>query len=268
MSLESSVLGALRAHRELGLSASASLVSLTERSFQLQDGDSRFLVKWIADSDTWGQNEIRANMALVQLADAPAPRMVSTVEVAGATIACWEWLAGTDLRVHSRELLPTAFAQLGRFHLARRHHGPLCSPTTGKAYGTIEALLAHELALLSASLDGAIRASCAPFFGLLGQAGYPTIVHGDMHPGNILSCADGLRFVDWAYSLSSLNLFDLSYIQSVPLAGDSEAAWWAIGPQEARAILPAYFQASGLDAANYPRDAQGRHGVDGVTVTL
>jgi thiamine kinase-like enzyme len=74
-----------------------------------------------------------------------------------------------------------------------------------------------------------------------------------MHPGNLILTERGVFLVDWGYATYSLNLFDLDYIQSRPLEPKGQPPWWVISPQEAREVLPAYFEACGLSHADIKR---------------
>jgi thiamine kinase-like enzyme len=84
------------------------------------------------------------------------------------------------------------------------------------------------------------------------SVGYATTIHGDMHPGNLRTTGEGLKFVDWGYCIPSLNLFDLGYIETIawddPPTG---SPWWTITPGEACEILPAYHAACGLTGVDY-----------------
>ena len=62
--------------------------------------------------------------------------------------------------------------------------------------------------------------------------------------------SNGLKIVDWGYSISSLNLFDLGYVQSLALEAE-EAAWWNIQPGEAQFVLQAYFAACGMEPFDF-----------------
>jgi len=104
-------------------------------------------------------------------------------------------------------------------------------------------MLDAELAALTGGLEQAMTARCARAFRLL-EAGYVTTIHGDFHPGNIRVGGDRIRFVDWGYATTSLNLFDLSYVQR-GCEPDPEA-WWQIGANEADAVLDAYFAECGM----------------------
>ncbi len=90
-----------------------------------------------------------------------------------------------------------------------------------------------------------VKAKCREMWRTL-AAGYPTLIHGDLHPGNLRLTTRGLFFVDWGYARQTLNFFDLDYVRLLPMPGETEQPWWLITPDEATAVLPAYFAACGL----------------------
>ncbi len=217
---------------------------LGENIYRLEQGERRFFAKWIAADDERGRNELEINRTVLRRAGLPVPALLHVLPAGQGRLALWEWVEGGDLRQEGRDLLPQAFRLLGRFHADRRHTGPLFSPATGQTYPSVRSLLQGEAAALGALLPPSYRPRCAEFLLRL-ECGYPTLIHGDMHPGNLRRAPDGLRFVDWGYARPSLNLFDLDYIRSVDL-GDAADEWRHIRPAEAEQILPAYFEAAGL----------------------
>ncbi len=229
------------------LSGPLKLTHLQANAYELRHGSGALFVKVIPHGDPIGMNEIVVNQTLLTRDDLPVPRLILTTGVGDATLACWEWLEGGDLRTGSRHLLPEAFALLGRFHLARRHTGPVFSPTTHTAHGSIRELLDAERAVLCDGWNPDVKSACDPLFAML-EIGYPTLIHGDMHPGNLRLTERGLQFVDWGYARHSLNLFDLDYVRSVDL-GDEGPSWWTIQPAEAPAVLSAYARTCGLPFA-------------------
>jgi len=77
------------------------------------------------------------------------------------------------------------------------------------------------------------------------EEGYPTLTHGDVHPGNLIADGEIIWIVDWSYACNSLNLFDLDYVQSVTLP-PSGPIWSVIQPPDADDVLKGYFHAAGL----------------------
>ena len=249
MDAQEAILNVIQNTPGFEISADWQLTHLQENAYRLSSPAGAYFVKWVAKDDVYGQNEIQINQAILTQADLPAPRLLHVLNGEHGRVACWEWLEGTDLRAQplrtrSRDLLPQAFASLARFHKEQLHSQAVVSPVTRQAFPTIGEMLQAELEVLCQAFDLAIRSRCAASFDLLAEHGYPTLIHGDMHPGNLRLTERGLLFVDWGFALPSLNLFDLDYVQSVDLDGEKE--WWDITPAEAQAVLPAYFQDSGL----------------------
>jgi hypothetical protein len=250
-SLESQLVEVLQAQvPEFSNTGSLHLELIQENTYRLFSQPPYF-VKVIADDDRLGQNELRVNKDVLATDSIARPELVYRIKMPGATLACWEWLEGTDLRTRNRELLPQAFKLLGRFHVRQRYDGPVESPVTQCSYASVQQMLEDELATFSRRHPLPVQRS-AEKAGELLSLGYATILHGDMHPGNLRFTAEGLKFVDWGYSIPSLNLFDLGYIETIawndPLTG---SPWWTITPAEACTILPAYYAACGLTGADY-----------------
>ena len=222
-----------------------TLEPLQDNVYCLQSAAQRLFLKWIPAEDWHGHNEIRVNRKLQATPFYPAPRLLFSVAINQATLAAWEWVAGTDLRRRLREALPRAFAELGRFHAEHRNSDPVCSPTSYAQYASVRAMLRAELAALTAGLERAVVAKCAEAFEWL-QDGYVTCIHGDPHPGNIHVTARGVQFVDWGYATNSLNLFDLGYVRRHVGQELDGTEWWHIRPCESDAVLEAYFAGCGM----------------------
>jgi hypothetical protein len=215
------------------------------------DTQPRYFIKVISDNDRLGQNELRVHQGVLATASIPRPDLVYQIKLPGITIACWEWLEGADLRTQRRDLLPEAFEQLGLFHAQQRHAGQVESPITQRVYDTVQRLVEAEILYLARHHEEQIRKAAGLAGSLLGT-GYATVIHGDMHPGNLHLTGQGLKFVDWGYCIPSLNLFDLGYIETIEFYNpDEEMPWWIIRPDEARSVLPAYYAAFGLGGVDY-----------------
>lgn len=217
-----------------------TLERLQENVYCLRSAAQRLFLKWILADDWHGHNEIRVNRKLQATPFYPAPRLLFSVAVNQATLAGWEWAAGTDLRLRQREALPRAFAALGRFHAEHRNSEAVCSPETYAQYPSVRAMLRAELTVLTAGLERAVTGKCAEAFGRL-EDSYVTCIHGDLHPGNIRVTARGVQFVDWGYATNSLNLFDLGYVRRHAEQELDGTEWWHIRPCESDAVLAAYF---------------------------
>jgi aminoglycoside phosphotransferase (APT) family kinase protein len=213
--------------------------------YHLQSATQQIYLKRIPLEDWHGQNEISVNQALQVTTCFPAPRLLFTTTDYQTMLVGWEWVEGSDLRKHNRQVLPLAFTQLAHFHTAQRNTEPVCSPTTYKSYGSIHEMLQAELAELSVGLKATITTQCAAAFRLL-ERGFVTRIHGDFHPGNIRVDGHKLQFVDWGYATNSINLFDLGYIQHCTKQNSDVSEWWYIRPPEWNAVLCAYFTSYGM----------------------
>jgi len=233
---------------QLALQPGFGLTPVQENVYLLVHGGQAYHVKWIPADDKLGRNEVRVNQTVLRDCSAPAPRLLFVTETDGGLVAVWEKLDGADLPTDNRQALPEGFRVLGRFHLAQRCGGPVHSIVTDKDYATIGEMLRDELELhCSPLVDGqSVQQTCAPVMTAL-DSGFPTFVHGDVHPGNIITNSSGIYFIDWAYAHRGVNLLDLDYVESIELESDGKTLpWWTIGPAEAGPVLSAYFEACGL----------------------
>ncbi len=242
-----------RSHSEFAGVEVHHLEHVQELAYRLHHKNRSYFIKWIPPDDQYGLNEIQVNREIAAKANSPVPRLLFVSQTERASLACWEWLEGVDLRHQHRHLLPDAFARLGEFHSAQRHDQFVYSPTTHQAFASIREMLKDEVDFLCSAYDGSAKSQCGSILSLL-EVGYPTLIHGDMHPGNIYFTEAGLKFVDWGYSIRSLNLFDLDYVQSLSLntpVNTSELSWWVITPSESEPVLRAYFNTCGLGGLDY-----------------
>lgn len=217
---------------------------LNENAYRLVQQERRYFAKWIAADDERGRNELEVNRSVLPGSGLPVPKLLHVLPAGQGRLAVWEWAGEDDLRAQGRELLPQAFRLLGNFHAGQRRPGPVSSPVTGRRCGSISDLLRGEAEDLGGLLPPAWRPRLAAGLSIL-ECGYPALIHGDLHPGNLRRVADGVLFVDWGYARRSLNLFDLDYIRSADIEDDADE-WWHIRPAEAARILPGYFAAAGL----------------------
>ena len=246
------LLNLLIAHPPVGLpGGDLAARVIQENVFQVRVGGRDFFVKWIASGNAHGQNELRIGRAFARLKSIPAPRMLFEQAVVGGVIAGWEWIQGRDLRERNREHLPQAFACLGEMHRQMRNSSEITAPLGSARYATVREMLAAETHRLAAPFEAPIQARCLAIVARL-DVGYPTLIHGDMHPGNILLEGEHVWIVDWSYACNSLNLFDLDYILSMPLA-ETGPAWTVIRPEEAGLVLEAYFRAAGMEKVDIAR---------------
>jgi thiamine kinase-like enzyme len=250
MSLENEIIQVLK-------NKVSGFANINEQQLELiQEGAYRlrtipsYFIKWIPNDDQLGQNEIYVNQNILKNVNIPTPRLICTILAAEASIVCWEWLDGIDLRFQHRDWLPLAFAKLGDFHSQQRNNQPVFSLITHRSYNTISELLKIELEFLCSYHDTFVLQKAKNLFSLL-ELGYPTYIHGDLHPGNIRLIGDDLKFVDWGYCKNSLSLFDLSYIETIRFEGAEFNEWWNITPEESISILPAYYNACGMNGIDY-----------------
>lgn len=236
------VLAVLRADPESAGEWSAE--ALGEDAYRIQRNEQAFFAKWIAPDDSRGQNELEINRTVLAATTFPVPKLLHVISAGADRLAVWEWVEGDDLRSAHRELLPEAFRRLGEFHASQRGNGPVSSSVTGQSYETAEAFLQGETRALCVDLSSAQRGACARIMQRL-SCGYPTLIHGDIHPGNLRAAPSGLVFLDWGYARRSINLLDLDYVRSIPIQ-PPETDWWIIQPEEAEGVLSAYFSACGL----------------------
>jgi hypothetical protein len=219
--------------------------------YRLAGRRSRLFVKRFSKGDPYGEAEISISRRLGDVKELRIPRLECVIDSGETFLAAWEWLEGHDLRLEGRERLPEAFAQVGSFHAGHRNPLPVLSPTTRLAYSTIPELLRAEFDFLLSFLPPGCQIDTAPAIGLL-SAGYPTLIHGDLHAGNILLTPQGLVFTDWGYAMNSLCLFDLSYVEYEAIPGEEVQGWWTIGPEEAKRVLEGYYTSSGFEGIDIP----------------
>jgi Ser/Thr protein kinase RdoA (MazF antagonist) len=243
---ESSVLAGFRSVP--GLRGEWRLEAMGEKTFRAGSEDRSVFVKWIAADDRRGQNEIEVNRSVLTGASIACPGLLHVIPCGADRLAVWEWVDGSDLRSTRRNSLPEAFRKLGAFHASQRGAFPVSSPISGNEYESIQALIDGETGIVCAGLPPTLGERCTRILQSL-SCGYPTLIHGDMHPGNLIASAAGPVFVDWGFARRSINLFDLDYVESRPIQ-PAEAAWWVIRPEEAEAVFKAYFPACGLAEAD------------------
>jgi hypothetical protein len=248
MGIQQEILLILKAHHPEWLADDWHLLQIQEFAYRFQYDEKTLFIKWILGSDLNGLNEIKINQTWLPDSELHTPQLIMVLPSESGYLAAWEWIEGKDLRNQHRELLSQAFAQIGRYHQAHRNRAPVISPISKHEYSSIPEMLKGELALLCADFPDPIpQALLVDFLSI----GYATRIHGDLHPGNIHAVGENLFFTDWGYAINSLNLLELEYIQSVEFEPASDPGeWWLIRSEEARVVLPAYFDACGLDGCN------------------
>lgn len=250
MNVENEIIQALKSKvPEFANINEQQLELIQEGAYHLHTTPSYF-IKWIPSGDQRGQNEIRINQTILKKVNIPTPQLFCVVKTTEGSIACWEWLDGKDLRFQYRDWLPLAFAKLGEFHAQQHNDHPVYSLITHRSFNTISELLKIELEFLCSYHDSFVLQKARSIFSLL-ELGYPTYIHGDLHPGNIRLIGNDLKFVDWSYCKYSLSLFDLGYIETISFDGAELNEWWRITPEESASVLPSYYNACGLSGFDF-----------------
>ena len=156
-------------------------------------------------------------------------RLLSTATCAGDTVAVFEWLHGDTARTAGHHLLPRFFESLARWHRQNRCGGQVYSPYTGEEYPDLAAFVDgeardHFRVLGRPDMEDRCLSTLRPI-----AAGFTTVLHGDVHPGNILHAEDGtFRLLDPEYVHVGANFLDLDYIDWLALE-PSPVPWWVIG---------------------------------------
>lgn len=165
------------------------------------------------------------------------------------TLAVFDWIDGATAREVGPHLLPRFFESLANWHRDNVCELPVYSPYTAEDYSDLSAFLdgetSHHLRVLGRpDLEGRCRHLLRPL-----AAGYVTLVHGDVHPGNILYAADGsFRLLDPESVHVSCNFLDLDYIDWLALEPDPTP--WCVIREYANDSVAAYFDAIGMPEAH------------------
>jgi thiamine kinase-like enzyme len=237
-----------RSASELPFDGHLELEQIQQDVFRLSADSDPYFMKWIPRDNKAVHDELGAHEAGRLASEELAPSLKAVLEQSGGRIAIWEWLEGGDLRVDRRDRLPEAFSVLAAFHQRRRHDGPLISPHSRQQFSSASDLVSAEQAQLVPLVEAPAQGTAGACLDRL-RIGYGTYIHGDMHPGNVLATAAGLRIVDWSLSIPSLNLFDLDYVESVAL--DPPSKFWAyMLPPESESVLKAYASRCGLEGSD------------------
>lgn len=226
------------------------LCQIQENTFQLYNGNDYYFIKWFPIFNRHCYKEIQINIELLDKISLPSPKFHFVSKTKKGYFACWEWLEGFDLRIKNRHLLRDAFTMVGKFHLLYRYNGLISSPVTQNSYNSIKDMLNAEFEYLCSFFNLSTQKKCRLILSSL-EVGYPTIIHGDLHPGNILFTHKGLQFIDWGCSIKSVNLFDLKFIQSIIFNHRNLNKWWIINPSESESVLNAYFDNCGISNIDY-----------------
>ncbi|MBT3273552.1 MAG: phosphotransferase [Spirochaetales bacterium] len=154
-------------------------------------------------------------------------------------IALLDWIDGDSLKGVNRNLLPKFFTKLREWHEKNINADAIYSPYTNEKYESIDDFVVAEATfhLKSAKLADFQKQSIDLLSGL--RYGFITVLHGDIHPGNIQFDGNRFTLLDPEYVHCGINLLDLDYIEYDVLP-EEETPWWAI-VKEAKQSLHAYF---------------------------
>jgi len=144
-----------------------TVVPIQTNVFRLDAASGSFFAKWLAADGWLGFNKITVNRTWLASDPIKAPPLLATVEAAGGMIACWAWLAGSDLRDAHRHRMPEAFGEIGRLHARHRHTGPVVGHHTNKTFASIQELVADECDRLLPLVDASLRRRMASILGRL-----------------------------------------------------------------------------------------------------
>ena len=215
----------LVSHRKT--SSNVEVFSLTDTTFKVADNDNmrHYAVKVIKKNQGRGTRGIsQAYFRSRQINDL-VQKVTDLILIEDCVIALLEWIDGESLKDVNRNLLPDFFAVLRGWHEKNINAGSIYSPYTDQEYESIDAFIAAEVAYhLNMANLATLESKCiASISGL--NYGYATILHGDMHPGNVLF--NGSRFVllDPEYVHCGINLLDLDYIEC-RRSTEEDPPWW------------------------------------------
>jgi hypothetical protein len=231
--------------RRSGLvSPRARVERVGSRSYRVGQDDLHFLAKVIEAED---ETAIHA----LSLAEADSHRTESLLQKVLAirsfethVIALLEWIDGVTVKQGSREDLPRFFAKLGAWHRGNQTDEPVASPYTGRRYDDIGAYLAETAACQLERMDLTSQIdTCRSYLSPLTN-GFKTLVHGDVHPGNILQAGNRYVLLDPELVHIDICFLDLDYLNPDPTNIESREWWW-IG-DEAVECVRAYLRSTGI----------------------
>jgi Ser/Thr protein kinase RdoA (MazF antagonist) len=216
-----------------------------------------FELRITAKEDTRALTSLR----LAQATQRHGSELIQKVIEIRATHAGWivvlEWIEGETLKDANRSALPDFFYGLGQWHLRNRTDRPLQSSYTLQSYAETRRFLADETMYHLERMAWADRYSqCMTILEPL-QDAHRTVLHGDVHPGNILATNSGFRLLDPEFMRVGPCLYDLDYLE-YDVTAATEDGWWRITDQ-AEASALAYFRAVGLPLSHLQRSMRAVH---------
>ena len=223
----------------------AQIHPIQRNSFHIQHMYRPTFLKWIPYDDDKGNSEIQKYKEILDANDIFIPEFIGSIPSPDGVLALWEWLGGTDLRTENRQEIPHAFAMLGKYHKKKRKQSSLKSDITRKEYKSIPDLLDAEVEYLWTFSNESLKNDCRRLLAVL-ENGFPTLNHGDVHPGNMVFSEGEIYLVDWGYSHFGFNFSDLSYLWDNNIYSNCPDGWWMIQGEEAEKSITAYLEAIGL----------------------
>jgi len=169
----------------------------------------------------------------------------------GGTIAVFDLIAGTTLRRGDRSELPLFFEKLALWHLSNAGAFPIFSRYTGLDYDSMSAFLEDELAYHINQLETKdCHSTCLELLKPL-ASGITTLIHGDVHPDNIIVRHDRTFMLLDSESLHfGCNFLDLDYVDWIGVESE-EIPWWTIREHRFESVLR-YFSFIGASTNSIP----------------
>jgi hypothetical protein len=178
-------------------------------------------------------------------------RLQKCIPCDGGMIAVFDWVTGATLRDAAGHELPSFFSHLAKWHQGNAGLGPVHSRFTQCDYGTLVDFLTDELDYHLRHIklnfrNEAIYSLIKPL-----SLGFPTYIHGDVHPGNIVQCENGhFVLLDPEYLHVGCNYLDLDYVDWYGVEVDPPP-WWVI-KEQAKESAASYFNALGVASELIP----------------
>lgn len=122
-------------------------------------------------------------------------------------------IPGTMDYEKNKLIMPEIFSRIARFHLQNRRTGKVTYMYhDGKSFENIEAMLKYEFGVLEKNWDDKSTLDLCYKNIMLLKNGFQTIIHSDIHLGNVLIENGQPRLIDAEWACSSLNLFDFEHV--------------------------------------------------------
>ena len=223
------------------ISGTAELTRITESTFRADDPASgqRLAVKTVRRCAGRGVRGIEEAKRLIGTELKLVQPVKDLIYVDDDVIALLDWIDGRSLKSESRSMLPAFFTDLRSWHESNRGAGAIYSPHASLEYESVLDFIESEVThhLNNAGAPGLREVCIRQLSGL--RRGFTTVLHGDVHPGNIVVERDRFVLLDPEYVHRGVNLLDLDYIEYFA-TGTATKPWWAI-TRWARECVGAYF---------------------------